>query len=55
MAVTEAELLGAEVISLDNFSNCDNEFNGFTLRLKDGRIVSTTMTLWETLKVVEEK
>jgi len=55
MAVTEAELLGAEVISLDNFSNGDNEFNGFTLRLKDGRIVSTTMTLWETLKVVEEK
>lgn len=54
MAVTEAELLGAEVISVENFNKHDDEFSGFRLRLKDGRIVSTTMTFWETLILVEE-
>lgn len=53
--ITEAEFLGAEVIAVEDFNACEGEFSELTFKLKDGRIAYITMTLWETLKLIEEK
>ena len=54
MSLSVKDILGAEVIKLDCYDEKEHEMSDMSLKLKDGRTVKISMTMWETLFIREE-